>query len=161
MSRGQRQVVLPICRREVVRKPCGTAVGPKPYTVHAWLALPAAVASGRGGHNAGGHGGCAQRRRRALDGVVVPRARCRGSGGKDIGNTAPRFSPNCPTPYTLHSTLYTLHPTSDTLRPTPYTLHPSPFTLNPTSYIRHPALYTLYPTPYIRHPTPYILHPAP
>ena len=35
------------------------------------------------------------------------------------------FTPDTPSPYTLHPTPYTLHPSPYTLHPTPYALHPT------------------------------------
>ena len=65
-----------------------------------------------------------------------------------------------PTPYTLHSSLYTLHPTPYTLHSSLYTLHFTLYTLHSTIYSLHPTPYTLHPTLDTRHFKPYTLHPA-
>ena len=83
-----------------------------------------------------------------------------------------------PTPYLLHSILYTLSPTlyplpltpyspslaphplhliSYTLLPTPYSLHPIPYTMSPTPCPIHSIPYTSSPTPYPLHPMLYTL----
>ena len=57
-----------------------------------------------------------------------------------------------PSPYTLHSTLYTPHQSHQifTLHTTPYTLHSTYHTLQPKPYTLHPTPYTLHPTPYTK-----------
>jgi len=64
---------------------------------------------------------------------------------------------------------FTLHPLPLTI-PSPFTPHSSPFTLHPSlpfthhpSLFLHPSHYTLqpFPSPFSPHPSPYTAHPNP